>query len=101
MICSIPAAAAASAAATFPAPRLHQVVPNLDAYARLLLLHPPRPASAVARRARENDPLLFLLLFAAARVPARCASSALSQKNFLTSIMRVGAVIKPGAYSSL
>jgi hypothetical protein len=56
--------------------------------------HILRLASAVARRARESEPIvLFLLLFAAARVPARCASSALSQKNIPITIN--------GAYSSL
>jgi hypothetical protein len=50
---------------------------------------PPHQPSHVAR---VKAILLFLLLFAAARVPARCASSALSQKNIV--------IIQLGTHSS-
>jgi hypothetical protein len=36
--------------------------PKLDGYARLPLLHPPRLASAVARRALESDPLALFFI---------------------------------------
>ncbi len=50
-----------------------------------------RLASVVASRARESEPLallcfVFLILFAAARVLARCASRALSQQNIITTL---------------
>jgi hypothetical protein len=78
-------------ATTFPAPRLHQVVPNSTGMRAPPSSIPP-PRIAVARRARKSEPLVLLLL-AAARVPARCASSALPQQNIKISIL--------GAHSSL
>jgi hypothetical protein len=53
----------AAAAATFPAPRLHQVVPNSTGIVCAPASPPsPRLASAVARHALESDPLVLFYL---------------------------------------
>jgi hypothetical protein len=57
------------------------------------LLHPPasHQPSHVARV--KASQLLYFVLFGGARVPARCASSALPQQNFIITTL--------GAHSSL